>query len=180
MFLTGFLAGFHFTADALFGAGYLVHLGLSRVAELADVTQSTESLVEVLGGEDEAQSVVMAAVFVGEDNHLGVFFLQFAEVGIECLDVALALVDFLVEDGNLLIVSLDEFLSLLDFLIQNRDFVEGHLLVLGGLFQQLVGGRNLLLQRGDFTLQLLFRLAFRLLTIDRVDKCQHQQNQYDM
>ena len=77
--------------------------------------------------------------------------------------MGLSRVDFLVKDSNLLVVSLDELLTLLDFLVQNRDFVEGHLLVLGGLFQQLVGGRNLLLQRGDFTLQLLFRLAFGLL-----------------
>ena len=67
----------------------------------------------------------------------------------------------------MLIIRGDELFALLDFLVKKIDFVEGHLLVLFGFFQQLVGGRNLLLQRVDFTLQLLLRLAFRLLAIAR-------------
>ena len=107
----------------------------------------------------------MASVFVGEDNHLGVFLLQLAEVGIQGLDVVLALVDFFVEEGDLFVVGFDELFALLDLLVQEVDFVEGHLPVLFGLFQQLVGGRNLFLQCVDFGLQLLFRLAFRFLAI---------------
>ena len=74
----------------------MFHLYLSGVAELADVAQATEGLVEVVGGEDEGQAVVVAAVFVGEADHLGVFLLQLAEVGVERLDAALALADFFV------------------------------------------------------------------------------------
>ena len=72
--------GFNFTADLSFNGCDLVHLGFSGLAKLADVAQTSEGLVEVLGSEDEPQSVVMATVFVGKDNHLGVFLLQFAEI----------------------------------------------------------------------------------------------------
>ena len=88
----------------------------------------------------------MTAVFVGKDNHLGIFFLQLAEVRVEGFDVALSGIDFLVEDGDLIIVGGNQFLALLDFFVQDVDFVEGHFLVLGGLFEQLIGSRNLLLQ----------------------------------
>ena len=64
--------------------------------------------------------------------------------------------------------------ALLDFLVEDRDFIQCHLFVLGGLFQQLVGGRYLLLQGIDFRLQLRLGLTFRLLTKRRNDQC-HQQ-----
>ena len=107
----------------------------------------------------------MATVFIGEGDHLGIFFLQLGEVGIECFDGALACLDFLIEDGNLFVVGLDEFLALLDFLVQEVDLIQGHLFVFGGLFQQLVGGRDFVLQGGDFALQLLLRFAFGLLGV---------------
>ena len=110
----------------------------------------------------------MAPVLVGEDDHLGVFLSQLAEVGIQGFDVVLALVDFFVEEGDLFVVGFDEFLALLYFLVQEVDFVKGHLSVLFCLFQQLVGGRDLFLQCVDFGLQLLFRLAFRFLAIGGV------------
>ena len=143
----------------------MVHLHLAGIGELADVAQSAEGLVEILRGEDEAQTVVMITVFVGKDDHLGVFLLQLAEVGVEALDVVLAYIDFLIEDGNLFVAGLDELFALLDFVFEDRHFVEGHFLVLGGLFQQLVGVRDLLLQGGDFALQLLFGLTFRFLGV---------------
>ena len=143
----------------------MVHLHLAGVGELANVAQSAEGLVEILRGEDEAQTVVVVAVFVSEDNHLGVFLLQLAEVGVEALDVVLAYVDFFIKNGNLFVAGLDELFALLDFVFEDRHFVECHFLVLGGLFQQLVSVRDLLLQGGDFALQLLFGLTFRFLGV---------------
>ena len=122
----------------------------------------------------------MTAVFVGKGEHLCIFLTEFAQVGVECLDVALSGVDFLVEDGDLFVVGLDELLTLLDFLVEEVDFVKGHLLIFFGLFQQLVSGGDFLLQRGYLALQLFLRLAFRLLAINRIDQGQQQQNQYDM
>ena len=86
---------------------------------MADVAQPAEGLVEILRGEDEAQTVVMVAVFVGEDDHLGVFLLQLAEVGVEALDVVLAYVDFLIKNGDLFVAGLDELLALLDFVFED-------------------------------------------------------------
>ena len=165
LFFAGLLAGLQGAADLLFCGCDLVHLHLAGVGELADIAQSAEGLVEILRGEDEAQTVVMIPVFVGEDDHLGVFLLQLAKIGVEALDVVLAYVDFLIEDGNLFVAGLDELFALLDFVFENRHFVECHFLVLGGLFQQLVGVRNLFLQGGDFALQLLLGLAFGFLGV---------------
>ena len=130
---------------------------------MADVTQSLESLVEVVGFKYETEVIVMTAVAIGKTDHLGVFLASLGEVGIEGLDVVLSGFDFLIQNGDLLIVSLDEALALAYFLVEDGDLVERHFLVARGFFQQLVGGRDFFLQRSDFILQLGFRLPFGLL-----------------
>ena len=170
LFLSGLLAGFHLTRDLPFGRGNLFHLDFAGIVELPDVAQSGEGLVEVLGGKNKPQVIVMVAVFVGKRHHFRIFFAKVGQVCVQALDVFLSGVDFLVKNRNLFIVCRDELLALLDFLVEKVDLVEGHLLVFLGFCQQLVGSRNLLLQRSDFVLQLLLRLAFGLLRKRRVDQ----------
>ena len=115
------------------------HLLFQVVIVLANVSQPSPCLVEILGGENEHQQGILVAMPLRCHNHLCVFLFERLDIVAQACDFGTQIVDFPVGQVHFLVQSADEFFPFADIAVDQLQFGHRVFAAVAGLVQLFLG-----------------------------------------